>query len=119
MPNPELTATHRARPLRDHRSMTKICHHEIGVNARVSGLDWASAALKLPLLDEGHETWRAAGTRYALDLGPAVRTEIRPVTLPDLGPSFLKEWTIHRSSSEARAAALYSSESSVPTSMDS
>ncbi|MEM9379887.1 MAG: DegT/DnrJ/EryC1/StrS family aminotransferase [Planctomycetota bacterium] len=58
----------RVRMLRDHGSVVKYQHTEIGYNARMSEIEAASVALKLPLLDAANDRRRGAATRYAAAL---------------------------------------------------
>ncbi len=54
----------RVSQLRDHGSVAKYYHHEIGVNDRMSEIEAASVALKLPLLDASNAKRRALAARY-------------------------------------------------------
>ncbi|QDV05759.1 dTDP-3-amino-3,6-dideoxy-alpha-D-galactopyranose transaminase [Planctomycetes bacterium Poly30] len=72
--DPELAM--RVSQLRDHGSIAKYYHHEIGVNDRMSEIEAASVALKLPLLDEGNGKRRAVAARYARGLAGL------PLTIP-------------------------------------
>jgi dTDP-4-amino-4,6-dideoxygalactose transaminase len=61
----DLELAARLSQLRDHGSIAKYYHHEIGFNHRMSEIEAASVALKLPLLDEGNARRRAIAARYA------------------------------------------------------
>lgn len=68
----------RVSQLRDHGSVAKYRHEEIGSNARMSEIEAASVALKLPLLDESNARRRSIATWYRSGLTGL------PVGIPDI-----------------------------------
>lgn len=71
----------RVRRLRDHGSLEKYVHTEIGYNMRLEGIQAAVLQVKLTHLDEWNEARRAHAARYQELLG-SIKGLTLPVTTP-------------------------------------